>query len=252
MFPSPRLCLGTLALAAALIVAGSWSSAARSTVLASMQRPTGGSETAQSMRSHFDEATRIHEAVVRGDLDAAREPARRLAAYDADAWPMEGRRYVAGLALAAARVSTAADVSAAAAATASMLVSCGDCHRATGRRPAPAAVSQRFEVGGVVGHMIEHEAAVDALYRGLVIPSLQDWRDGARRLQMAPLRSGSLPRDPNLTGRVLASEKRVHDLAARAATADNQTRRATAYAELITQCAGCHALHPTVWGPRSR
>jgi cytochrome c553 len=154
--------------------------------------------------------------------------------------------------MAAARVSTAPDVASAASATASMLVTCGDCHRAMKQTPSPAAVSSRRDLGGVVGHMLEHDAAVDDMFRGLVIPSATSWRDGALRLRTAPLRRGALPPDRNLTRTIVALEKRAHETAARAATADSQTRRATEYAELIAQCAGCHSLHPNVWGPHSR
>jgi mono/diheme cytochrome c family protein len=210
-------------------------------------------EHAAMMRSHFDEVTRIHEAVVRGDLEAARAPARALASYSAyDELPPEGRRFVSGLAMTAARVSTASDVVSAASATASMLVTCGDCHRAMGRTPSPAAVSSRRDLGGVVGHMLEHDAAVEDMFRGLVIPSATAWREGAVRLRTAPLRRGALPPDRKLTRAIVALEKRVHETAARAVTADSQTGRATAYAELIAQCAGCHSLHPNVWGPHGR
>jgi cytochrome c553 len=219
-------------------------------VLAPIQPPRGAS--AAMMRGHFDDAIRIHEAIVRGDVNSAREPARRLAEYPADAWPGEGRRYVAGLAMAAAQVKTAKEPAAAAAATASMLVACGDCHRATGHTPAPSAVSWRSERGGIVGNMLEHEAAAGELFRGLVIPSVAAWRNGAARLRTATLRDTSLRSDPSVTRTIAAYEKRLHETAARAVAAGNQARRAMVYAELITQCAGCHSLRPNVWGQPSR
>jgi hypothetical protein len=56
-------------------------------------QPRRNPEPAAMMRSHFDEVTRIHEAVVRGDLEAARGPALRLASYSAyDELPPESRR----------------------------------------------------------------------------------------------------------------------------------------------------------------
>jgi mono/diheme cytochrome c family protein len=240
-------CWGSIAIASLLGITGSKLAASPPAQPPARTVP----ERAAAMRAHFDEVIQIHEAVVRGDLEAAREPAKRLASssrYD-DLSP-EGRRFVSTLTMTAARVSTASTVDAAAAATASMLVTCGDCHRALGRQPAPAAVVSRSDLGGVVGHMLEHDAAVQEMFRGLVIPSATAWREGAARLRVAPLRGGSLPHDRALTSRIMKYEKRTHETAARAIDADKPTTRATAYADLIAQCAGCHGLHPNVWGPR--
>jgi mono/diheme cytochrome c family protein len=210
-------------------------------------------ERAATMSSHFDEATRIHTAVMRGDLSAAREAGRRLAASRTpDDLPTEARRLVGALSMTAAQVSTAADLGSAAAATASLLVTCGECHRATGRMPAPAAASARRTVGGLVGHMLEHDIAADEMFRGLVIPSASSWREGAKRLRTAPLRRSALSPTGNVPRPAADLEKRVHAIAAEAAAADNQSRRATIYADFISQCAGCHALHPNVWGPPPR
>jgi cytochrome c553 len=204
------------------------------------------------MRAHFDEVIHVHEAVIRGDLEAARTPARRMAEHlgDEDVPPL-GARYVAALDQLAARVVTAPDVESAAAATASMLATCGDCHRATGQVPAPSAVA-RPPVGGVVGHMLEHQAAADGMFRALVVPSASLWREGVTQLRTAPLRRRDLPNDPKLTPQLLAFETRVHEVAARALEADTATSRATVYAAFIARCAGCHSVHQKLWGPASR
>ena len=100
--------------------------------------------------------------------------------------------------------------------------------------------------------MIAHQAALDEMFRGLVVPSAASWREGALKLKTAPLHRGTLPNDPKLTRSILAIETRVHQEASRALKADNPSTRATIYADLITQCAGCHSLHRKVWGPASR
>lgn len=235
----------------------SWTSAALASVFvattASLSPGSGGGAAGQPptgnpaaiMRGHFGDAIRVHEAIVLGDLNATREPARRLAAYPADAWPVEGRRYVAGLASAAAQVSNAAEFAAAAAGTSSMLLACGDCHRATGHTPAPADVFWRADRGGPAG-MLEHEAAAGELFRGLVIPSDAAWRDGAARLRTAPLFNPGASRDPRSTQKIADHEKQLRRTAERAAGAGNRIQRARAYAELITQCAACHSLRSDV------
>ena len=55
---------------------------------------------AAHMRAHFREVTEIHEAIIRGDLEAVRRPARWLAEHEGyDDMPPLGARYVGQLAL---------------------------------------------------------------------------------------------------------------------------------------------------------
>jgi hypothetical protein len=112
------------------------------------------------------------------------------------------------MAQAATRARQATDVAGAAAATASMLATCGDCHTAMKVSPTPAQVVPPA-VGGVVGHMLAHQQAADDLFRGLVIPSASTWYYGAKQLGSAPLRRQELPRDQKLTRRVTEAEARA-------------------------------------------
>ena len=131
-----------------------------------------------------------------------------------------------------------------------MLVQCGRCHEAVGVRPGPSS-QQRPEVGGIVGHMLDHQRAVDALLQGLVIPSASRWQEGAGMLAVAELRGRDLPSERNYTRDILAAESAVHVLADRAARASTPQERAATYVEVLTTCAKCHGLHRRIWGPRS-
>ena len=83
-----------------------------------------------------------------------------------------------------------------AASTAAMLAACGDCHRAAGTMPAPAAPAAPA-VGGVVGHMLEHQRAVDLMVQGLTVPSTSAWNEGAAN---ARIRAAAGQRPPPRPG----------------------------------------------------
>jgi cytochrome c553 len=203
------------------------------------------------MKAHFGEVSAVHEAVIRGDLAAARAAANRLAAHDYSGLPAVTRSYQDTVKQLAGQVTAAKDVKAAATATAYLVGVCGDCHRAAGVVPAPA-LPERPAVGETVGHMLDHQRAVDALMQGLAVPSPSLWNQGAQGLRVAPLRSSKLPKDPKLTDDIVGNERRVHQLADQAAGTTEPQARAALYGEILTTCANCHSLHANIWGPSKR
>ena len=218
--------------------------------VATAQQVRSTPERLAQMEHHFREVGLIHEAVIRGDLQAVRQPAKRLAEAEAPRGlvaPTEPQ--VAAMRLAAKRAADAPDLASAAAATASMLLSCGECHRAAGTMPA-APTPKRPEIAGAVGHMIEHQRAADEMLEGLFVPSQSQWNSGVTRIAGAPLESQSLPRDKKLTPEIRKAEERVHQLGERARQATEWKDRGDVYAQMLTTCARCHSLHGVVWGPR--
>jgi hypothetical protein len=115
---------------------------------------------------------------------------------------------------------------------------------------APAEPSR--PLGGIVGHMLEHQRALSNMVEGLVVPSTSRWQEGAKALRAAPLKREGLPRNTGATDTLVRLERDVHDLADRAAAAEATDARAAAYGELAAGCARCHALHVKVWGPSPR
>lgn len=207
-------------------------------------------ERQAQMQHHFSQVSLIHEAVIRGDLPAVRESARQLAESESPRDVAASTApQVASMQLGAKRAAEAQDLVSAAAATASMLLSCGDCHRTAGTMPVPMTLN-RPQVGGLVGHMLEHQRAADEMLEGLFIPSETQWLRGATRLAGAPLQQQSLPRDQKLTPEIRKAEERVHQLAAHAIKATAWKDRGEIYAQVLTTCASCHGLHGVVWGPR--
>jgi hypothetical protein len=153
------------------------------------------------MQHHFVEVTRLHEALIRGDLAEAKSAAARMAEMELPAgFATTGARFIGNIRVAARRAAAAPDLALAASATAQMLAECGACHL-TSVRPPIASPSVR-DLGGIVGHMCDHQRAMDELLQGLVVPSATLWSQGAERLRSEPLSTDRLPPDPGLTARV--------------------------------------------------
>jgi hypothetical protein len=152
----------------------------------------------------------------------------------------------------AGRTAAAPSVLEAALATAAMLKTCGDCHRAIGTTPAAPLEPPRLAPHEVAGHMLAHQHAADQMLQGLMTPSSNLWRAGAAGLNTAPIDHEALPRDRELRNAAKASEDRIHVLAGQAARIEDPAARAVFYAQILVRCADCHASHPKVWGPSRR
>jgi cytochrome c553 len=203
------------------------------------------------MQYHFIQITLMQEAVIRGDLEAVRSPARELSALPMP-WrvPASASPHVNLIRDAARRLVAASTQAEAADNASTMLGVCGDCHATVGVHPVPSPLARR-EVGGMVGHMLEHQLAMDELVQGLIIPSAILWDRGSRRLQTAPLSRSELSPAPGVTSAIHKAEARVHELAAEAVQASTSPRRAATYGRLLATCAQCHGLHSKIWGPRT-
>jgi hypothetical protein len=205
---------------------------------------------AAQMDDHFAKVTEVHDAVLRGDLEAAKEPAKWIAEHQAVAGlPASSGPAVDEMKKGARQVAEAADIAAAAQGAAAMAVACGKCHAAssvTPKYPPPAPEAAKSEAGT---HMLEHQHGLDLLYKGLVGPSDQAWADGAKALKAAPLVGAKMPKDPKLTTERMAAEAAVHALADKAGAAADVQARIEIYGKLAADCASCHALHGRVWGP---
>jgi len=201
------------------------------------------------MQRHFGQASAVYDAVIRGDLDTAREEALALWSMPAPAGvAAAGAPFLDAIRMQGRRVSEASTVAQAAESVAGMLATCGDCHRVVGVGVV-AYVPQRPVVGGIVGHMLEHEQAVTQMAEGLIAPSTTRWEAGARALTAAPLDHDELPPDSDLTPAVRSAESRVHAIAEQALTARDTDARVDVFANILATCSNCHSLHSRIWGP---
>jgi len=207
-------------------------------------------DVATHMHEHLARVTSMQEAVIRGDMEAAVEPARWIADHQETAGlPAGTESVVADMKKAAAVVAEAKDLKNAATATAMTISYCGTCHTAAKATPVMAEMAKPATAGPMAAHMLEHQWATDLMYQGLVIPSEDRWQKGLAAMQVSPLAEKDLPKDAKLTKEIAALEKRVHEMAAKAKTATDLGTKVAFYGEYLGGCAGCHGLHGKVWGP---
>ena len=199
------------------------------------------------MHDHFTRIQEIEEAIVRGDLDGAKEPARWLAEHqEAKGLPPATESQLAAVRTAARSVADAGDLGTAAKGAATLVASCGDCHKAANVSPELPAPATAFRAAERANHMAQHQRAVELLYRGLARPSDDLWQEGAAALRESPLAAKDMP---EVSKEVVSAEAAVHALADRAKRASDRETRVHVYGELIGNCASCHGLHGRVWGP---
>jgi len=201
------------------------------------------------MQHHFDQIVLVRDAVIRGDLPSAQMSALPLTRLSTPStMPAAAGPFMDALREEARKVATAASLDVAARATASMLTQCGECHNASSVYVNPAT-ARKPDVGGIVGHMLEHQRGADQLLLGLIVPSPSIWREGAERLSGDTLDPSMLPKDPKLVNEVRKADVRLHELARDAQRAVEPDARTTSYAQLLTTCAACHGAHSRIWGP---
>jgi hypothetical protein len=211
--------------------------------------PRNTTSLKEHMDEHFAHVREVQDAIVRGDLDGAKAPARWIADHEeAAGLPAAAAVHLTEMKKSANTVATAADIRVAAEGAASLVASCGECHaslQVRGTMPPAVVVAAAAPPDSKQAHMAEHQHAINLLYRGLVGPSDADWKRGAAALETAPLGADTLPEARD----ALKAENRVHQLAGQAANARDRGARVAAYGEVIASCAGCHGMHGRIWGP---
>jgi hypothetical protein len=212
--------------------------------------PKAAGEILKQMDNHFAKVHEIEEAAIRGDLASMKAPAQALAQLPAGTGLPSGTEiYVADMKRSAEAVAAAQTLPNAAAATATMVSTCGTCHVVSMASPKFPAVTAPVMIPGTASHMSMHQFAVDLLYQGLATPSDDQWKKGAEAMKASPLANKDLPKDSTLTKEIVAAEARVHELADRAGKAGDQGAKVAIYGELVGSCASCHSLHGREWGP---
>jgi hypothetical protein len=203
-------------------------------------------EVKAHMSDHFTRVRAVEEAVIRGDLEAAKVPAQWIADHQETTGLPEGSEaQVTAMKDAARAVTAAADIPSAARSAAALVGACGDCHAASKVTAAMPLVMLGEAKPGKAAHMAEHQLAVDMMYRGLVAPSDDEWSKGAEALKKSALGAKDLPEAKD----ALAAEKKAHQLADQALKATDRAAKVAAYGEVVGSCASCHGIHGRVWGP---
>lgn len=188
------------------------------------------------MHAHFHDALLIRQAVVAGRPEQAVGPARVLSVIENDeTLPASWHGFVSQMQAAARRVGNATSVEQAAAATADLALTCGQCHQKLGgpgvANEVPPATGTTMEAW-----MKRHLWASERLWEGLVVPSDEAWSAGAQAF------ARSFPEqlwvDEGSQGRRAAED--LARLVAKAPQLTDSERRAALYAELLVTCGTCH------------
>jgi cytochrome c553 len=219
-----------------------WVGLACSTVLAGLV-PTAGAadDVAAHMHEHLDAVVAIQQAVIAGQLDATRESAHWLVEHPSPAGlGPDAEAYAGAMRAAAGDVQSAADLAAAADATARLGLACGGCHTANNVEIEFDEVDRPSSKDKRDSHMQRHAWAADRMWEGLIGPSGYMWSQGANLLFESPLRADSLEKEGEVDA-LTGMARRVHQLAANATAVSDPEGRAEIYAEFIANCAACHS-----------
>jgi hypothetical protein len=209
---------------------------ASATTATPQQKPTLRS----SMKDHEKHGAAMRDAVTRGDLDGMRREAHFLVSLQLDrgadpAW----RQKLESLNSAAARVANSTDMTEASHSLGAVAKTCGDCHVMIGKPDATMAEPAPDD-SGVRPRMLRHQWAVAQLWNGLVIPSDDAWKAGAKALAEAPLSPALLTPGKTPVPKVGILTDSVHEIGRRAETLEDAGARVAILGDLMATCAECH------------
>lgn len=197
-------------------------------------RAVPSSEVVVAMHRQLALVGELRAAVVRGDLEATRQPARTLASLPPiKGAPAEWTPWLLRFKDAAARVDDIWRLDTAARAVADIGRTCGGCHQHLGGGPTyPGDGDAGVPAEGLDGHMQHHAAAMDRMWEGLITADALHFARAAGALSQAGQSDGAT------SGPI---DQRVHALAEDGAKARSLSSRADVYGSLLTLCAECHA-----------
>lgn len=196
------------------------------------------------MQANFALSLDARDAVVAGDLGAAKSHAQALLeSADPTLFPPDWKPWIERMRQHADAVTLAPDLPGAATAVAQLGLACGNCHWRAGKGPAlaPVALVGHPEPGApeLPTRMQRHRIAADELWFGLVQPSDALWRQGTvtftRAEFAAPVEEGA-----PLPGWMAAEVEALRPLAEQARMAATHEARAGQYGQILARCADCH------------
>ena len=195
------------------------------------------------MHGHYQRASEAREALIRGDIEAAREDMQWLATHEeGDSLPAALQPRLTTMQTEAATFAEATTLTEAGQALARTLVRCGECHEASdgGFHVALPPVP---EGDSTAVHMQRHRWAATRMWEGLVTGDVDQYTAGTDVLRESALHEDDMPGAEGETGeRVTALAQHVHDLGREAGEAEDMGERASVYGRYLATCAACHRL----------
>lgn len=199
--------------------------------------PSGQTVQQSSMWIHFDDASLVESAMVRGDLQRARRAAANLAEMEAvPGLPDSSDELLQRLRSQARAIASANRFQTAAEATGAMAATCGECHARYDGGPRLSRVPEPPDPAEV-GHMVLHVWAADRMWEGLMIPSEGTWLVGARLLADHAVRVDG----PYASPRANQLALEMKELGGEAVAATGSDARGRVLGAVLNSCATCHA-----------
>ncbi|MEP6860355.1 MAG: hypothetical protein ABJE66_07035 [Deltaproteobacteria bacterium] len=190
------------------------------------------------MHVRYGSARQIQYAVAVSDLDRAHADARVIdSLIEPDLLP-PWRPYAESVRDAARQIANTTGLGAAARATSVLGTRCASCHEAT-----HAAIkfddTPRPDVTAGTPRMVDHEWATMRMWDGLIGPSEERWKSGARALTTMPSNLIASAVTPAFQGDI-DDVARVRLFATRAGNAASAEERQEVFGDLLAACAHCH------------
>ena len=199
-------------------------------------------EVLDEMIEHWASGETARDAVIEGDLDAAKEAGRELA----ERLPIDNLETLeavqAELKAHATTLAAAKDIDAAGLAVGRMAATCGRCHQANRVEIGLSAPEPPKAGDGLDRQMELHQYAATKMWFGVVEPSEDKAKAAAKALTDNPMVPSGLQADSPVPPVATELEVRVHDLASKAARASDPTAIGEAYGKMLGTCAACHDL----------
>ena len=189
---------------------------------------------------HFGSSVGMRKAIVKGDLEAFRESAAKMADTEAsapvaDSW----KPHVESMRAAAKRARDAKTMGAATVALGDVGVACANCHEKLGG-PKVALTEPVAAGSGDKARLAHHHWAAAELWEGLMAPSQDAWMKGADVLTEAPLTPDVADGGKPIAPEVAELAKRAHAFGQKAHLAKDAATRTKAVADLYGTCVECH------------
>ena len=178
--------------------------------------------------------THIATAIALGDLPRAQSEAKLLMVIEEPVGLTPWRPFLERIRIAAANVANAKDLDATAGAATELAAQCGNCHMLVAGQAHVPPLPARIQGKTLAQQMAQHQWAAALMWDGLVGPSDERWRQGARTLSTIRI---------DLAERQLALGIWVSRVRAQAKAALNPPSgdaRALMLREMLVNCVGCH------------
>lgn len=191
----------------------------------------------EHMHIRFAASNGVQMGIALGDLDRAHAEARIVAGLDERDLRPEWMPYVDNIRAAAWQITMTKDTVTASRTLAYLGRKCAQCHRAVpGAKVEFPKLRPPPDDPKLQRQMIHHQWAAARMWEGLIAPSDERWRDGAKGLASARLTIAAEGGELGIADDVA----RVRLLANRALEAKDLDARAEIYGELLAACAHCH------------